>query len=37
MPGEVLVIGGAGFLGSGVVRELQRAGWRVTSLGRGRR
>jgi nucleoside-diphosphate-sugar epimerase len=37
MPGEALVIGGAGFLGSGIVRELQRAGWRVTSLGRGRK
>ena len=34
---EALVIGGAGFLGTGIVRELQSAGWRVTSLGRGRK
>ncbi|HEX2513701.1 MAG TPA: NAD-dependent epimerase/dehydratase family protein [Chloroflexota bacterium] len=35
MPGKALVIGGAGFLGSGIVRQLQEAGWGVTSLGRG--
>jgi len=35
MAGQALVIGGAGFLGTGIVRELQGAGWRVTSLGRG--
>ena len=35
MAGQALVIGGAGFLGTGIVRELQEAGWRVTSLGRG--
>jgi nucleoside-diphosphate-sugar epimerase len=35
MAGTALVIGGAGFLGSGIVQELQEAGWSVTSLGRG--
>lgn len=30
-----LVIGGAGFLGTGIVRELLTAGWDVTALGRG--
>jgi nucleoside-diphosphate-sugar epimerase len=35
MAGQALVIGGAGFLGSGIVDELQAAGWTVTSLGRG--
>jgi len=37
MAKQALVIGGAGFLGSGIVRELQAAGWSVTSLGRGRK
>lgn len=37
MAKEALVIGGAGFLGTGIVQELQRAGWAVTSLGRGRK
>jgi len=31
-----LVIGGTGFLGSGIVDELLSRGWNVTSLGRGR-
>ena len=35
MAGQALVIGGTGFLGSGIVQELQAAGWAVTSLGRG--
>lgn len=35
MAGRALVIGGAGFLGSGIVQELLAAGWSVTSLGRG--
>ena len=35
MPQSALVIGGAGFLGSGVVEELVKLGWSVTSLGRG--
>lgn len=35
MAGQALVIGGAGFLGSGIVQELLAAGWSVTSLGRG--
>lgn len=35
MAGTALVIGGAGFLGSGIVVELVQAGWTVTSLGRG--
>ncbi|MGI8913575.1 MAG: NAD-dependent epimerase/dehydratase family protein [Chloroflexota bacterium] len=35
MAGQALVIGGAGFLGSGIVDELLAAGWSVTSLGRG--
>src|SRR5918994_2004644 len=35
MPGTALVIGGAGFLGTGIVRQLQEAGWSITSLGRG--
>ncbi|HEY8745041.1 MAG TPA: NAD-dependent epimerase/dehydratase family protein [Chloroflexota bacterium] len=35
MARQALVIGGAGFLGSGIVAELQAAGWSVTSLGRG--
>src|SRR5688572_9211598 len=34
-PGSALVIGGAGFLGTGIVRELVAAGWHVTALGRG--
>ena len=33
--GSALVIGGAGFLGTGIVRELAAAGWNVTALGRG--
>ena len=33
--GSALVIGGAGFLGTGIVRELLAAGWHVTALGRG--
>src|SRR5688500_11894858 len=33
--GSALVIGGAGFLGTGIVRELVAAGWHVTALGRG--
>src|SRR5579859_3709194 len=37
MAGNALVIGGAGFLGTGVVRELKRAGWSVMSAGRGRK
>jgi len=32
---SALVIGGAGFLGTGIVRELVAAGWEVTALGRG--
>ena len=32
--GSALVIGGAGFLGTGIVRELLAAGWHVTALGR---
>ena len=35
MARSALVIGGAGFLGTGVVRELIAAGWDVTALGRG--
>lgn len=35
MVGKALVIGGAGFLGSGIVAELVRADWQVASLGRG--
>jgi nucleoside-diphosphate-sugar epimerase len=35
MAGTALVIGGAGFLGTGIVNELKVAGWRVTSAGRG--
>ncbi len=37
MSQQALVIGGAGFLGTGIVRELHVAGWHVTSLGRGRK
>lgn len=37
MAGAALVIGGAGFLGTGIVQELQAAGWTVTALGRGRK
>lgn len=33
--GSALVIGGAGFLGTGIMRELVAAGWHVTALGRG--
>jgi nucleoside-diphosphate-sugar epimerase len=33
--GSALVIGGAGFLGTGIVRELVAAGWHATALGRG--
>jgi nucleoside-diphosphate-sugar epimerase len=33
--GSALVIGGAGFLGTGIVRELVATGWHVTALGRG--
>jgi len=32
---SALVIGGAGFLGTGIVRELLAAGWDVTAMGRG--
>ncbi len=35
MAGNALVVGGAGFLGSGIVGELKAAGWKVTSAGRG--
>ncbi|MGH2352836.1 MAG: NAD-dependent epimerase/dehydratase family protein [Chloroflexota bacterium] len=35
--GQALVIGGTGFLGTAIVRELQGAGCVVTSLGRGRK
>jgi nucleoside-diphosphate-sugar epimerase len=35
MARHALVIGGTGFLGTGIVQELQQAGWTVTSLGRG--
>lgn len=35
MARRALVIGGAGFLGTGIVQELLQAGWEVTSLGRG--
>jgi len=35
MGGSALVIGGAGFLGTGIVRELLAAGWDVTAMGRG--
>ena len=35
MAGQALVIGGAGFLGTGIVRELVAADWAVTALGRG--
>ena len=35
MPPSALVIGGAGFLGTGVTRELLAAGYDVTVLGRG--
>jgi nucleoside-diphosphate-sugar epimerase len=35
MAKQALVIGGAGFLGSGIVQELLAAGWAITSLGRG--
>ncbi len=37
MARTALVIGGAGFLGTGIVRELKEAGWSITSLGRGRK
>jgi nucleoside-diphosphate-sugar epimerase len=37
MAKTALVIGGTGFLGTGIVRELRGAGWEVTSLGRGRK
>ena len=37
MAGRALVIGGTGFLGTAVGQELDRAGWEVTSLGRGRK
>ena len=36
MTRSALVIGGTGFLGTGIVEELLLAGWSVTSLGRGR-
>jgi nucleoside-diphosphate-sugar epimerase len=32
---RALVIGGTGFLGTAIVRELLQAGWSVTTLGRG--
>lgn len=35
MAQRALVIGGAGFLGSGIVQELLAAGWSVSALGRG--
>ena len=35
MSKNALVIGGAGFLGSGIVRELGAAGWNVAVMGRG--
>jgi len=35
MPRTALVIGGAGFLGTGIVRQLLTAGFDVTALGRG--
>ncbi len=35
MSGSALVIGGAGFLGTGIVRELLAAGWDITAMGRG--
>ncbi len=35
MAKNALVIGGAGFLGTGIVRELVAAGWDVAVLGRG--
>jgi nucleoside-diphosphate-sugar epimerase len=35
MAGTALVVGGAGFLGTGIVNELKGAGWKVTSAGRG--
>lgn len=36
MSGNALVIGGTGFLGTAIVRELHAAGWQATCLGRGR-
>lgn len=37
MDKQALVIGGTGFLGAAVVRELREVGWDVTMLARGRR
>jgi nucleoside-diphosphate-sugar epimerase len=37
MQQDALVIGGTGFLGTAIVRELLAAGWTVTSAGRGRK
>ncbi len=37
MTRDALVIGGTGFLGTGIVRALRAAGWSVTSAGRGRK
>ncbi|MDQ2686744.1 MAG: NAD-dependent epimerase/dehydratase family protein, partial [Armatimonadota bacterium] len=36
MPKQALVIGGTGFLGAAIVRELRAAGWELTTLARGR-
>lgn len=36
MKKQALVIGGTGFLGAVIVRELQAAGWDISSLARGR-
>lgn len=37
MARTALVIGGAGFLGSGIVEQLLQVGWSVTVMGRGRK
>lgn len=36
MPKQALVVGGTGFLGAAIVRELRAAGWELTTLARGR-
>lgn len=36
MSRSALILGGSGFLGSAIARELLRAGWKVAALGRGR-